>query len=78
MSGVPAASVELSTDWKRTAPAIKYRLAQAFAGSEEHCNLPRLLRHGNCILVPGSEPHIFIYACSGLAVDFTSPRRETF
>lgn len=28
MSGVPAASVKLSTGWKRTAPAVEYRLPQ--------------------------------------------------
>jgi len=69
MRGVPAASGELSTGWKRTAPAIKYRLPSAFAGSEERCNLPMLLQHGNSIFVPASEPHILIYAHSGLAVD---------
>jgi hypothetical protein len=37
-----------------------------------------LLQHRNSIFVSALEPNIFIYAYSGLAVNFTSPRRETF
>jgi hypothetical protein len=40
MSGVPAASVELSTGWKRKAPALEYRLPRAFACFEKTLQSP--------------------------------------
>jgi hypothetical protein len=35
------------------------------------------LRHGNSNFGSASEPHILIYATSGLAVDFTSTRARS-
>jgi hypothetical protein len=55
---------EVSTGWKRTSPAVEYRLPQAFVGSEERYVLAMLLLAGNSLFVPALEPHIFIYACS--------------